>query len=375
MIEFHGRPFLEYLVAQLASQGIEEIVLLLGYRAAVIQSYFGEGARWGVRIRHSVSEVDDLTARRLLLAASMLQDRFLLLYCDNYWPIDLGRHLERFHASSAKAMVTVYANDDRYSRDNVSVDADGRVRAFDPSRRSAGLQGVEIGYAIYDRSVLDYLPPDGNAQVEHALYPALAAEGSLAAMVTRHRYYSVGSLERLPQTDRFLARTPTVVLDRDGVLNVRPGRAEYVRSMRDFRWIPGSLEALRILHEASTRVIVVSNQAGIARGVMTDDDLAHVHAAMCAEAEGAGGHIDAVYYCPHGWDEGCECRKPRPGMLFAAQRDWALDLSRTPFVGDDERDRLAANEAGMPFLMVDGANGLIDHARALTASERAIAVT
>ena len=365
MIAFHGRPFLEYLVAQMKSQGIEEIVMLLGYRGDVIRSHFEDGARWGVRIRYSATAVDDLTARRLLVAEPMIDDRFLMLYCDNYWPIDLQRHLERFHATGARALVTIYANDDGYTRDNVSVDAEGWVRTFDPTRSAVGLRGVEIGYGVYDRSVLQLLPADGDAQVEHALYPTLAAEGSLAAMVTRHRYYSVGSLERLSQTDRFLARSPTAVLDRDGVLNVKPPRAEYVRTAADFQWLPGSLDALRILREASVRVIVVSNQAGIARGAMTAEDLDEVHAAMRAQAEAAGGRIDAVYHCPHGWDDGCDCRKPRPGMLFQAQRDWALDLSRTPFVGDDERDGLAAREAGMPFLMVDGSRSLLDHARAI----------
>ena len=365
MVEFHGRPFLEYLVEHLAGQGIEEIVMLLGYRGDVIRTHFDDGARWGLTIRYSASAVDDLTGRRLLVAEPLLDEEFLLLYCDNYWPIDVRRHVRRFRQSAARAMVTVYANEDSLTRDNVAVDAEGRVRMLDRTRSQPGLGGVEIGYAMLGRSLLRLLPVDGDAQVEHALYPLLASEGSLAAYVTRHRYYSVGSLERLPETDRFLARAPTVVVDRDGVLNVKPPRAEYVRGSSEFQWLPGALDALRLFHEAGTRVIVISNQAGIARGAMTAEDLEEVHAAMRAQAEEAGGRIDAVYHCPHGWDDGCDCRKPRPGMLFQAQRDWALDLSRTPFIGDDERDGLAADEAGMPFRKVDESQPLLNHARDL----------
>ena len=75
---------------------------------------------------------------------------------------------------------------------------------------------------------------------------------------------------------------------------------------------------------------------------------------MRAEAAAAGGRIDAIYHCPHDWDEGCACRKPRPGMLFQAQRDHHLDLTRTFFVGDDERDGQAAAAAGAPFVLVIG---------------------
>lgn len=366
MIAFHGKPFLEYLIEQLADQGIRDIVLLLGYLPDVIERHFADGTRWGVRIRYSITEPTNLTARRLLDAEPLLNDAFLLMYCDNYWPIDLPRHLDRYETSDCSAMVTVYANHDRYSRDNVQLDARENVARLDPTRESPGLQGVEIGYAILRREHLRQLPPAGDAQVEHALYPSLAADGDLAAFVTRHRYYSVGALERLSETERFLSRQPSVVLDRDGVLNVRPARAEYVRHPSEFHWLDGALAALQLFHQAGYRVVIVSNQAGIARGALAADDLERVHGAMVAAASSAGGAIDAIYYCPHGWDDACECRKPRPGMLFQAQRELALDLSRTPFIGDDERDGTAADAAGMPFYLVDAEHDLLSYAEQLT---------
>jgi histidinol-phosphate phosphatase family protein len=87
---------------------------------------------------------------------------------------------------------------------------------------------------------------------------------------------------------------------------------------------------------------------------MTEAQLDAIHAQMRMEAEAAGGGVTAIYHCPHGWDEGCDCRKPRPGMLFQAQRDYKLDLTRTPFFGDDERDGEAAVAAGCPFVMIGG---------------------
>jgi D-glycero-D-manno-heptose 1,7-bisphosphate phosphatase len=120
-----------------------------------------------------------------------------------------------------------------------------------------------------------------------------------------------------------------------------------------------------MLAQAGYRVIIASNQAGIARGAMTEEDLEAVHAKMRGEAEQAGGRIDAIYHCPHGWDEGCECRKPRPGMLFQAQREHHLDLTRTYFIGDDERDAEAASAAGCRFAMVTESSPLPELTRKL----------
>jgi histidinol-phosphate phosphatase family protein len=361
MVEFHGRPFMEHVVEMLREQGFERVLMLLGYLPEVIQDHFGDGSGVGVEIDYEVTDPDDQTTKRVSLARQRLEETFMLLYCDNYWPLPMERMWERFVALEVPAMVTVYSNKDGYrpGRDSVLVDDEGFVRVFDRDRTTPGLQGVEISYAILSRSVLDLLA-DEDEPVEAALYPRLAARGELGAYVSDHRYYSVGSLDRLEATERFLARSPAVILDRDGVLNRRPPRAEYVTRAEDFEWLPGSLQALRMLREAGYTVAVVSNQAGINRGAMTEEDLAAVHARMIAETEQAGGRIDAIYHCPHDWDEGCDCRKPAPGMLFRAQRELDLDLSRTPFIGDDERDVEAAEAAGAPPILVSENFPLLD---------------
>jgi histidinol-phosphate phosphatase family protein len=368
MVEFHGRPFLEYLIEMLREQGFERVLLLLGYLPEVIQHHFGDGQSWDLEIEYSVSDPDDLTVSRVRGAQERIEPKFLLMYCDNYWPMQMERMWRRYLALGAPAMITVYSNRDGYrpGKDSVAVGEDGLVTAFDRKRSSAGLSGVEISYAIIDKSVLELLP-DHDELFEQALYPPLTTRCQLSAYVTDHRYYSVGSPERLPVTERFLARRPAVILDRDGVLNRRPPRAEYVRRPEEFEWLPGAREALALLKTAGYTLIVVSNQAGIARGAMTGADLEAIHERMRAEAAEAGGGVDAIYHCPHDWDEGCECRKPAPGMLFQAQRDFDLDLTRTPFVGDDERDRQAAEAAGCPSILVSERLPLIDAARDLVA--------
>lgn len=360
MIAFHGKPFLEYLVEMLAAQGFERVLMLLGYLPDAIRDYFGDGTRWGVRISYSITAPDDLTAYRVQTAAASIDPVFLLMYCDNYWPMRFDDMWDRFSRAALPAMVTVYSNHDKYTRDSVRVGPDGRIAAFDRTRTSAGLQGVEIGYALLAKHVLSLLPRGGQQLFEEAVYPELSRRQQLLAYVTDHRYYSVGSIDRLPLTEAFLARRPAVLLDRDGVINRRPPRAEYVRHRGEFHWLPGAREALRTLKQAGFLTILVTNQPGIARQVMTAGELNALHQWLRDEVAAAGGQIDRIYACPHGWDEGCACRKPRPGMLFQAQRDFHLDLTRTVFIGDDLRDAEAAREAGARFEMVTADRSFAD---------------
>jgi len=364
MIEFHGRPFLAYLVEMLREQGFRRLLLLLGYLPDCTREYFGDGRQLEVRIQYSVCPVEWETTRRLAAAAPLLDPRFLLLYCDNYWPLRFPALWRRWRQCGAPALMTVYDNLDSWTRSNVALDERGRIAAYDKTRSRAGLDGVDIGFLLLERELLTLLP-DENVPLESAFYPRLIEQGRMAAYVTSHRYYSVGSTERLPLTAEFLARRPAVILDRDGVLNLRPAQAEYVRSWDDWKWLPGAREALALLAASGWRVIVTSNQAGIARGELSEEALQNIHQRMRQEAEAAGGRIDAVYHCPHSWEDGCRCRKPAPGMLYQAQRDFPLDLTRTWFLGDDERDAQAAEAAGCRFGMVSGEQSLLDWTRLL----------
>jgi len=360
MVRFHGKPFLGYVVEMLREQGFERVLLLLGYLPEVVIDHFGDGRGYGLDIEYDVTDPDDLTAYRVQAAQDRIDETFLLLYCDNYWPMRFDDMWASYLESGAPAQVTVYSNADGYSRDSVRVGDDGFIEVFDRSRTTPGLKGVEISYAILDKATVIPLLPDHQELFEQAVYPTLTERHQLHCYWSEHRYYSVGGHERLPLTEEFLARRPTVILDRDGVLNVRPPRAQYVRRPEEFEWLPGAREALGRFNQAGWRVIVVSNQAGIARGAMTEDDLDAVNKRMFSEAEAAGGRIETLYHCPHNWDEGCACRKPRPGMLFQAQRDFQLDLTRTTFIGDDERDEQAAHAAGCRSVLVSDDKTLLD---------------
>jgi D-glycero-D-manno-heptose 1,7-bisphosphate phosphatase len=134
-----------------------------------------------------------------------------------------------------------------------------------------------------------------------------------------------------------------VLLDRDGVLNV--DRSHSVRDRSEFELIDGAAEAVETMNEKGYRVVVVTNQACVGRGDLDPDELEVIHLMLRQEVREAGGDIEDIYVCPHVDADQCSCRKPNPGLLEEAQRDYGFDLASTFFVGDDERDMQAAHNA------------------------------
>lgn len=362
MIEFHDKPFLEYLIEMLVEQGFKKVLLLLGYLPEKVTEYFGNGDKWGINIEYSITDVENDTGLRISLAKDKIDQEFLLMYCDNYWPMKFTLLWEKYQKANVPALVTVYLNKDGYTKSNIRLDENDFIEVYDKSRQEKNLQGVDIGFFILKKEVLDLLP-SGNVNFEREVMPQLVANKQIVAYPTEHRYYSVGSHERLVLTKQFLERKPTIVLDRDGVINEKAEKARYITSWKDWNWLEGSKEAICLLKKAGYQVIIITNQAGIARGFMTEDDLHDIHQHMQEDLESCGGGIDKIYYCPHGWDDNCECRKPKPGMLFQAQKDFHLDLSKIYFVGDDERDVIAGNAAEMKTKLVDNDYKLIDFIR------------
>lgn len=159
------------------------------------------------------------------------------------------------------------------------------------------------------------------------------------------------------QEERGRTPAPTAFLDRDGVLNVDKG---YVYRPEDLEWVKGAPEAVRLLNEAGYRVIVITNQSGIARGLYDEDAVHRFHDHMQTHLAGHGARIDAFYYCPH-HPEGrvpqfaiaCDCRKPKAGLLERAERDFPVDKERSFLVGDRDHDLQAAREFGVSGFKFD----------------------
>ncbi|MEY4718801.1 MAG: hypothetical protein RL563_1419 [Pseudomonadota bacterium] len=147
-----------------------------------------------------------------------------------------------------------------------------------------------------------------------------------------------------------------VILDRDGTINLDSD--DFIKSPEEWIPLPGSLEAIALLNHHGHRVVVITNQSGVARGLFTPLTLAAMHAKMCQMAAAAGGEIEAIYVCPHGPDDHCQCRKPKTGLFQQFANDKQIDLSTVFAIGDSLRDLQAASHAGAKPILVKTGKGL-----------------
>lgn len=211
-----GNPFLDYLIKTLEDAGITKILFLLGYRADCIIQRYGNCLPNGMQIEYSVGAVENLTGRRLLDACSYLDDRFLLLYGDNYWPIEIKEMLALYESSEAKAMTTVFSNKKGTGEygfgNNVEVGAKAYVNEYDKKRVSNRLNGVDIGYFILEKAVLD---PDmqGNISFEERILSSLANKRQLLAYVTDRQYYYITNVDSLGKFEQAIEREGFIPLN------------------------------------------------------------------------------------------------------------------------------------------------------------------
>lgn len=146
---------------------------------------------------------------------------------------------------------------------------------------------------------------------------------------------------------------PALFLDRDGTINVEKN---YLYRFEDWEWIPGAIDAIRRIGRAGWRLVVVTNQAGVARGLYGESDVLELHARVDQVLRSQDARVDAYYFCPHHPEYGnftdCGCRKPRPGMLLRAAAEHGIDLGRSWLVGDRESDIGAALSCGVTPILV-----------------------
>jgi D-glycero-D-manno-heptose 1,7-bisphosphate phosphatase len=340
MVRVCGRPFLEYLLEQLCGEGITEVVLLTGYLADVIEGHFGDGSSYGIRITYSRGREAWDTGRRIWEARHLLKEHFFLLYGDNYATFLAARVEKIFLQHGRLGCLSLHA---RGKNANIRYTPEGLIDAYDCYRTASGLNAVEIGYMLLSSRIFEFYRKSDCSFSE--ILERLAQEGQLAGYLVGDVYYSVSDPERLKIMETYLTPKKILLIDRDGTINEKAPRGEYITNWEDFRFIPATVSGMKQLAAQGWSFIVISNQAGVGRGVMTAEQVWEIDRKMVAALAREGITILRSYYCLHHWTEECSCRKPRPGLLFQASKDFLLPLPRTWYIGDDPRDCVAAWEA------------------------------
>ncbi len=342
-----GKPFLFHLLSQLKRNGYTEVVLLTGYLGHLIAEEFGDGSTLGLSITYHHGPEEWETAFRLAQARPLLKEHFLLLYGDNYAMFQQERLEQKFVHFGRIGCLTVYP---RKARANVAYTVEGDVTTYDGTRAAPGLNGVEIGYALFSREVFSHFT--GENESFSKVLSRLGEARQLCAYSLAGEYHSASDLERLKITDAYLRPKKILLIDRDGTINRKMPEAQYVTTWDQFEFIPESVEGMRRLAESGWTFAVVSNQAGVARGMLTEAEVWDLDRRMVGALREEGIQVIKSYYCFHHWDDKCSCRKPEPGMLLQASRELMLALENTWYIGDDLRDCTAAWRAGCRSALV-----------------------
>ena len=196
LVPVNGNPFLDYLIFSLVEEGITDILLLLGYKSELIFNRYNDVEYKNIKFNFSMGETSDKTGKRIIDAYDKLERKFLLLYGDNYWPLNLNKMINQYKHNGASLMTTVYENKDGTGEygfeNNIIVSDDNIVVGYDKERKNKKANGVDIGYFIIDKDVMNiYSNANENVSFERDIIPKIVNANNLSAFLTNDKYYYI----------------------------------------------------------------------------------------------------------------------------------------------------------------------------------------
>lgn len=340
-----GRPFLRFIMDQLAAAGFDRVVVADGYRREQIEGFFGPAYR-GMAVEYSPEETPLLTGGAVKRALSRCESDWVFVLNGDTW---LNVDFAAMEAAAADAPDNVSAviavkrmrDFDRYG--TVDVDAEGALTAFHEKRPcEEGL--INAGVYLLRRDALDDMPEKFSLESDY--FERVVGAGALRAVECPGGFIDIGVPGDYELAQTMLAPLAKswklAMFDRDGTINVDTG---HLHEPEKLELIPSTTDIMRgYSDDPDFKVVVVTSQAGFAKGLYTEADMRCLHRYMENELEKLGVHVDAWYFCPHHPDYTgpCECRKPDPGMLLDAIRDFDASSDNCVMYGDIPSDEQAA---------------------------------
>lgn len=393
LIPIEGVPVLEREIISLRNQGFKDIIMTVSHMGDKIMNYFGNGSNLGVCIQYYNEAVPLGNAGALFKIKKQLgKEPFLLLNADAIFDVDFNRMVS-FHKNH-NALVTLFTHPNNHPYDSglIVAEKDLSVRSWlakEDERPIYYKNRVNAGLHVMDPKVLDMVTIDTDrigtvdevsgkiikVDLDRRLLKPLAGTGKMFCYDSPEYVKDMGTPDRFHQVEEdFKAgrvsaknlsnKQKAVFLDRDGTINKYVG---FLRNIDDFELINGVAGAIKRINASGYLAIVVTNQPVIARGEVTFQELEEIHNKMETLLGLDGAYLDAIYYCPHHPHKGykgevqelkieCNCRKPKPGMLFKAAEDYNIDLSQSYMLGDGENDIKAGIAAGCQSILINNKN-------------------
>ena len=380
MIKIEGVPVLEREIICLRDQGFRDLIITVSHFAEIIMDYFSNGEKLGVNIEYFVEETPLGNAGALFKLRDKLQEDFLLVNADSIFDVDFNRFCEFHKKTGGLVSLFTHPNSHPYDSGLIIADENHVVKKWlaKEDERPVWYQNrVNAGIHILNPVVLDKagINPDVigtevdgkcvKVDLDRQVLKPLCGTGQMYCydspeyvkdMGTPDRYADVCEDYRKGRVEskNLHNKQKAIFLDRDGTINKYVG---FLRNIDDFELIPGVTDAIKKMNRLGYLVIVITNQPVIARGEVTYEELSEIHNKMETLLGMDGAYLDGIYYCPHHPDSGfkgevkelkiiCDCRKPKPGMLYKAAEDYNIDLSQSWMVGDGENDIKAGLNAG-----------------------------
>lgn len=382
------KPVLQWEIESLVSQGFIEIILTVSHMADKIQAYFGDGQQFGAKITYFVEETPLGNAGALFKMREELGDEpFLLLNADAVFEIDFNRMVEFHKAKGAAVTLFTHPNSHPYDSGLIVAEPDGSVEHWltkEDARPEYYKNRVNAGLHVIDPAVLDMTGIDSDiigttgddgktikVDLDRQILKPLCGQHTMYCYDSPEYVKDMGTPERYNQVCRdFESGTVTaknlsnpqkaIFLDRDGTINKYVG---FLREVDQFELLPDVAEAIKLINSSGYLAVVCTNQPVIARGEVTTSQLSDIHNKMETELGKSGAYIDGLYYCPHHPHKGypgevedlkidCDCRKPKPGMLIQASKDYNIDLTESWMIGDGENDVKCGQNAGCHTVLI-----------------------
>ncbi|HEU5396598.1 MAG TPA: HAD-IIIA family hydrolase [Verrucomicrobiae bacterium] len=382
MIPIAGKPLLEHQVELAKKYGFRDLLFFVHYRADLIEQYFGDGAKFGVRIRYLLEKEPLGTAGAVLAGIDRLADRFVVLYGDTMVNVDLERIRAAHEKAGAEATLLLHPNDHPLDSDLVEVDGESRVTAFHNRPHAANVWRqnlVNAGLYVLEKSALvsATAPAGGIFDFGRDLFPQMLRAGKkllgynspefIKDIGTPQRYDKICAQFEAGIVQASSLATPqrAVFLDRDGTLI--PDK-DCLRNADELELLPGVAEAIHRLNLAGWRTVVITNQPVIAKGFCDEAELQRMHNKLETLLGREHAFLDRIYFCPHHPDKGfpgerpelkidCDCRKPKTGLVRRAAADLNIDLAQSWFVGDTTTDVQTARNAGLKSILLQSGFG------------------
>ena len=320
-----------------------------------IKDYFGDGSNFGLKISYHHGEDDWDTARRVYRAKELLKETFFLLYGDNFIPYSLKEMFSFFQGSGSNLSLGLTEK----ANGNMRISNEGKIEVYDSTRSAKNLSFVELGYMIVNRDPICELIDDSENRSFSEVIKSLVDKNDISGYHMRDVYYSISDPERLKLMKKYLEPKKILLLDRDGTVCVKAPRGKYNTKVEDFVFLDGAIEGLKKLSDAGYRLALITNQAGVSTGDLSEEALNAIHDYMNSELSKHGVSFEQIYCCFAHWQDSENWwRKPNPGMLMDASKDMIFRLDETFYVGDDIRDMIAAYRANCRGIFIGNESGL-----------------